>query len=178
MHIALFIKVIYCIQILLKKIRFILFFLRNYFSDEWSKFLILQFIETKSQFIGKKLTSIYLRTKIKISLCITRGKVSPEKGRKSLLLIRYHIKCLIRTSKLMPWDTLWSLALGHVRATASSTNSCLGLSCGRAMRSQLICNMSGIVNDNHSKKKVTYTRLVPKIQISDRNIILLVKEHS
>ena len=42
MYIALFIKVIYLIQMLLKK-KFILFFFQSYFFDEQSKFLILQF---------------------------------------------------------------------------------------------------------------------------------------
>ena len=48
MHIGLFIKVIYWIQILLnKKNNFILLFLQSYFFDEQSKFLILPFIITK-----------------------------------------------------------------------------------------------------------------------------------
>ena len=47
MHIALFIKVIYWIQILFKKNYFILFFLQSYFFDEQSKFLILQFYWNK-----------------------------------------------------------------------------------------------------------------------------------
>ena len=48
MHIALFIKVIYWIQILLNKnIYFILFVLQSYFFDEQSKFLILQFYWNK-----------------------------------------------------------------------------------------------------------------------------------
>ena len=44
-------------------------------------------------------------------------------------------------SKLMPWATLWSPALGHPRAATSSSNSCL---------EQLSLT---IVNDNHSKRK-------------------------
>ena len=47
MQIVLFIKVIYWIQILLKKNYFILFFLQSYFFDEQSKFLILQFYWNK-----------------------------------------------------------------------------------------------------------------------------------
>ena len=41
MHIVLFIKLIYWIQIVLEKNYFILFFLQRYFFDEQSKFLIL-----------------------------------------------------------------------------------------------------------------------------------------
>ena len=41
MHITLFIKVIYWIEILLKKNYFILFFLQSYFFDERSEFSIL-----------------------------------------------------------------------------------------------------------------------------------------
>ena len=52
----------------------------------------------------------------------------------------------------MPWATLLSPALGHLGADISSTHSCLGLSCGRATLGQLLCDMSCIVNDNHSKK--------------------------
>ena len=52
-----------------------------------------------------------------------------------------------------PWATLWSPALGHLRAANSSTNSCLGPPCARATLSQLLCDMSFIVNGNHSKKK-------------------------
>ena len=63
MHIALFIKVIYWIQILLNKNYFILFFLQSHFSDEQSKFLILQFYWNKK---FQKL--IHSRTEIKISL--------------------------------------------------------------------------------------------------------------
>ena len=48
MDISLFIKVIYWIQIMLKKINyFILFFSKIYFFDEQSKFLILQFYWNK-----------------------------------------------------------------------------------------------------------------------------------
>ena len=48
--------------------------------------------------------------------------------------------------------TLWSPAWGHLRAASSGTDSRLGLSCGRATLGQLLCDMSCIVNDNHSKK--------------------------
>ena len=48
MHIALFIKVTYWKQILLKKNYFLLFFLHNYFFDEQSKYLILQCYWQKS----------------------------------------------------------------------------------------------------------------------------------
>ena len=46
MHIALFLKVTYWIQILLKKIR-ILFFLESYFFDEQSKFFDVRFYRNK-----------------------------------------------------------------------------------------------------------------------------------
>ena len=32
----------------------------------------------------------------------------------------------------MSWATLWSPALGHLRAATNSINACLGLSCGQA----------------------------------------------
>ena len=60
-------------------------------------------------------------------------------------------------SKLMSWATLCSPALGHLRAATSSTNSFLGSPCGRTTLVQLLCVMSCIVNDNHSKKKIAYT---------------------
>ena len=41
--------------------------------------------------------------------------------------------------------TLWSPALGHLRAAASSTNSRLGLSYGRATLDKFLCDMSCIV---------------------------------
>ena len=44
----------------------------------------------------------------------------------------------------MPWATLSSPALGYLRAATSNINLYLGLSCG-------------IVNDNHSETKITYT---------------------
>ena len=45
------------------------------------------------------------------------------------------------------------VAQGRVPSRTSSTNSCLGLSCGRTTLGQLLYDMSCIVNDNHSKKK-------------------------
>ena len=48
MHIALFLKVTYWIQILLKKIHILLlFFLESYFFDEQSKFLDIRFYWSK-----------------------------------------------------------------------------------------------------------------------------------
>ena len=47
-------------------------------------------------------------------------------------------------------------ALGHLRAATSSTNSYLRLSCGRATLGQLLCDMSCLINDNHSEKKSHY----------------------
>ena len=52
----------------------------------------------------------------------------------------------------MPWATLWSLTLGHIRTAISSTNSCLGLLCGRVTLGKLLCDMSCIVHDNGSEK--------------------------
>ena len=52
----------------------------------------------------------------------------------------------------MSYKNVKGHALGHLRAATSSTNSCLGLSCDRATLGQLLCDMSCIVNDNHSKK--------------------------
>ena len=53
----------------------------------------------------------------------------------------------------MSYKNVKTHALGHLRgAIVSSTNSCLGLSCGRATLGQLLSDMSCIVNDNHSKK--------------------------
>ena len=40
----------------------------------------------------------------------------------------------------------------------SSTDSCLGLSCGRATLGQLLGDMSCIVNNNYSKKIITYIK--------------------
>ena len=51
----------------------------------------------------------------------------------------------------MPWATLWSPALSHLRAATSNINLCLGQSCGLDV-GELLCDMSCIVNDNHSKK--------------------------
>ena len=56
MHIALFLKVTYWIQILLKKIH-ILFFLESYFFDEQSKFFDVRFYwnkKVKHRFIYKR----------------------------------------------------------------------------------------------------------------------------
>ena len=79
MHIALFIKVIYWIQILLKKKIFYCFSYKATFSmskvNFWFSILLKQ----------KVWTSMYLRTKIKINLSIFG---SSREKKKSLLLIR------------------------------------------------------------------------------------------
>ena len=46
----------------------------------------------------------------------------------------------------MPWATLRSPALGQLQAATSSTNSCLGLSCGRASLGQLLCDISCVLS--------------------------------
>ena len=66
----------------------------------------------------------------------------------------------------MPWATLWSPALGHLRASTSRTNSCLGLSLGRATLGQLLYDMSCVLSMTIIVKKITYTIYVSKIQIS------------
>ena len=48
--------------------------------------------------------------------------------------------------KFAPWAT-YELRLAEL---------CLGLSCGNAALGQLLCDMSCIVNNKHSKK-ITYT---------------------
>ena len=61
----------------------------------------------------------------------------------------------------MPWDTLRLPALGHLYELlrlllAAPTHALdLGLSCSRAPLGQLFCDMSCIVDDNHSKKNHT-----------------------
>ena len=49
---------------------------------------------------------------------------------------------------------------GHLRAATSNANSCLGLSCRRGTLSQLLCDMSCIVNDNNNQKSLTPRRYV------------------
>ena len=64
----------------------------------------------------------------------------------------------------MSYKNVKTHALGHLMVacrgpptnfTTSTTNSCLELSCGRAMLDQFLCNMSCIVNDNHNIKNQT-----------------------
>ena len=58
-------------------------------------------------------------------------------------------------SKLMPWATSLSPALGLFRAALAALIHALDylvMALG-----QLKCDMSCIVNDNHSKKKIIYT---------------------
>ena len=53
----------------------------------------------------------------------------------------------------MSYKNVEAHALGHLRAANSSNNSYLELSCGHITLGQLLCDMSCIVNDNHSKQK-------------------------
>ena len=55
----------------------------------------------------------------------------------------------------MSYKNVKAHALGHLRAATSSTYSCFGLCYGRATLIQLLCDMSCIVNNNHSKKNHT-----------------------
>ena len=52
----------------------------------------------------------------------------------------------------MSYKNVKAHALGYLRSATNSTNSCLGLFCGRATLGQLLCDMSCIISDNHGKK--------------------------
>ena len=72
----------------------------------------------------------------------------------------------------MSWATLRSPALGQlIRAATSSTNSCLGLSCGHATLGRLLCDMSCIVNDNHTRREFLRDILY-------NNIAIIAIQHS
>ena len=55
----------------------------------------------------------------------------------------------------MAYKNIKAHALGHIGAatTSTNTNSCLCIACGRATLGQLLCDISCIVNDNHSKNQ-------------------------
>ena len=57
----------------------------------------------------------------------------------------------------MSYKNVKGHALGHLRAATSSTNSCLGLSCGRATLGHLLYDMPCVLSMIIIVKNIAYT---------------------